>query len=169
MAALSLCFLLPLGPSSPDGLFLRFRGCRSAPGPSGSWLRCRGREGSALPCARLQVCCSSDSGLRFAEDCHCLHSMLLSCFSLLDCHVKRESDRPQFVFEHIHASGTQKAAARPPFISVFTHCCASHSAIVSARSNCAPHPDPFSDFGFFHSCPALRVPWLQWCHPVWRS
>jgi hypothetical protein len=56
--------------------------------------------------------------------------MLLQCFSLLDRHVKREADRPQFGVEDLHASGDQKAAARPSFISVFTHCCGSHSAIV---------------------------------------
>jgi len=68
----------------------------------------------SLPWAQLQVCGSSDCGLRVAEDCHCLHSMLLQCFSLLDRHVKRESDRPQFGVEDLQASGAQKAAARPP-------------------------------------------------------
>jgi len=50
MAALSLCFRLRLGPHLPDCLLLRFRGCRSFPGPSGSLLRCRGRGDSALFC-----------------------------------------------------------------------------------------------------------------------
>jgi hypothetical protein len=56
--------------------------------------------------------------------------MLLECFSLLDYHVKRESDRPQFGVEDLNASGAQQAAAKPPFISVFTYSCCSHSAIV---------------------------------------
>jgi hypothetical protein len=50
----------------------------------------------SLPWARLQVCRSPNCGLSVAEDCHYLHSMLLQCFSLLDRHIKRESDRPQF-------------------------------------------------------------------------
>ena len=68
----------------------------------------------SLAWARLQVCRSSDCGLRVADDCHRLHSMHVQCFSLLDRHVKRESDRPQFGVEDLQASGAQKAAARPP-------------------------------------------------------
>jgi hypothetical protein len=56
--------------------------------------------------------------------------MHLHCFSLLDRHIKRKPDGPQLGIEDFDTSGAQKAAARPPFISVFTHRCGSHSAIV---------------------------------------
>jgi len=84
----------------------------------------------SLPWARLQACCLSDCGLRVAEQCHHLHSMLLQCFAVLDCYVKRKSDRPQFRVEHLHESSPLKAEVRPPFISMFTHCCGSHSDII---------------------------------------
>jgi len=56
--------------------------------------------------------------------------MYLQCLSLLDGHVKRKSDRPQFGVEDLDMSSAQNAAARAALISVFEHCCGSHSAIV---------------------------------------
>ena len=83
-----------------------------------------------LPWPRLLVCRSSNCSLLVAEDCHLLHSMYLQCFSLVDCHVKCESNRQQFGVEDLHTSSAQKPAARGPLISVVEHCCGSHSAIV---------------------------------------
>jgi len=84
----------------------------------------------SLPWARLQVCRSSNCALLVAEDWHRLHSRHRQCSSLLDRHIKHKPDRPQLGVEDFHMSGAQNAAARPPFISVFTHHCSSHSAIV---------------------------------------
>jgi len=49
MAAVSQCSHLSLGRNRPDGLLLRYCGCQSVLGPSGSRLRCRGR-GDSTPC-----------------------------------------------------------------------------------------------------------------------
>jgi len=84
----------------------------------------------SLPWAWLKVYHSSDCGLRVAEACHRLHSLHLKYFSVLNRHSKRESDCPQLGFEDLHASGAQKSVARPPFMSVCTHCCGSHPAII---------------------------------------
>jgi len=43
-----------------------------------------------------------------------------------------------------------------PLIAICAYCCGSHLPIVWAQSICPPHPDPYSNIGFFLSCTALR-------------
>jgi hypothetical protein len=55
--------------------------------------------------------------LLVAEDCYCLHSMILQYFSLLERHVKGKSDLRLFEVRDLHSSGAQNAVGRSPSIS----------------------------------------------------
>ena len=88
------------------------------------------------------MCCASNCGLWIGESRHCLRCMCWQCFSLADRHFERESNRPQFCINDLHTSSAQMAAEGPPLVCVIPHFCSSHSAVVWARSICAPHKTP---------------------------
>jgi len=81
-----------------------------------------------------------------------LHAVGMCFYSLWSCGAQIRS--PTLGINDLGASRPQVPVAGPPSISIGSHCCGSHFAIVWAQSICPSHLDPCNEFGFFLSCPA---------------
>ena len=165
MAVTSQWFPLQLGPNSPASLHHRYQGCRSALGPSGFQLWCRGRAKSAPfgSSAWLVSALGPAPGVPSTESrpvsrwrlpLASLHAF--GMISVLNHNINCKTDRTQLGDEDLHMSSAQIAAVGPPVMAVIAHCCPFHSAIVWTRPVCPPHPDPCCNVCFFLTHPALR-------------